>query len=90
MDPIALEEKAALEIARESLIAISYSVPDTFLSSIEVGTLNSVDEVVGNNGDRAEEFRSKLISISYLQSPDIGIVTCNGHVLGSNGSICKT
>ncbi|KAL3497710.1 hypothetical protein ACH5RR_040442 [Cinchona calisaya] len=70
------EQKDSLEAARESLIAISYSVPDTFPAA----TLNSVDELEGNTGNRADEFRNSLISISYLQSPDIGIIRCNGHV----------
>lgn len=69
MDPSAIEEETSLEVARESLIAISYSVPDTFLIST---TKDSVDEVVANNGDRIDEFRSELISISYLKPPDIG------------------
>lgn len=79
MDPSALEKEASLEVARESLIAISYSVPDTFLSSVAEETLNTGHQVVGTNSDGADEFRSKLISISYLQSPDIGIIQCNGH-----------
>ncbi|CDP12984.1 unnamed protein product [Coffea canephora] len=79
MDPSALEKEASLEVARESLIAISYSVPDTILSSVVVETLNTGHQVVATNSDGADKFRSKLISISDLRSPDIGIIRCNGH-----------
>lgn len=71
MDKRELGKEASLEAARESLIAISYLTPDKVLSSVE--TLDSVDIAHATNGDSADDFRSKLISISYLQSPDDGL-----------------
>ncbi|KAI3764668.1 hypothetical protein L2E82_14679 [Cichorium intybus] len=54
------------ELTRESLIALSYTLPDTKnLSSTEVP---NVAESV--NTDEKEEFRAGLISISYAESPD--------------------
>lgn len=61
------------ELTRESLIALSYTLPDTKnLSSTEVpkssNTVKNVAESV--NTDEKEEFRAGLISISYAESPD--------------------
>ncbi|KAI3498476.1 hypothetical protein L1887_34251 [Cichorium endivia] len=61
------------DLTRESLIALSYTLPDTKnLSSTEVpkssNTVNNVAESV--NTDEKEEFRAGLISISYAESPD--------------------
>lgn len=60
------------ELTRESLIAISYSVPDKDQSpGLFPEKLSSGHLVEGSNGDETENYRSKLISISYTQSPDI-------------------
>lgn len=71
MDKSALGKEAREEITRESLIAISFSVPDEFLvSKISPESVNS--EKQGNGDcDGAEKFRSELISISYSESTDI-------------------
>lgn len=75
----ALCEESSLELARELLIAISNSVPDKILDSITFEILSSRDEAVLNNTDRTDDFRSKLISISNIQSPDFSVTRCNGH-----------
>ncbi|KAB2067184.1 hypothetical protein ERO13_A09G198400v2 [Gossypium hirsutum] len=69
MDSKVPSEKFTQELARELLIAISYSVPDTDPNSDHA--LKIVD---GANGtvaaiDKAEKYRSELISISDT-SPD--------------------
>ncbi|XVF52401.1 hypothetical protein PTKIN_Ptkin05aG0015400 [Pterospermum kingtungense] len=71
MDSKVPSDKVTQELARELLIAISYSVPDTNLNAD--GAPKNVD---GANGavvakaDEAEKYRSALISISDAQSPD--------------------
>lgn len=75
----ALCEESSLELARELLIAISNSVPDKILDSITFEKLSSRDEAVLNNTDGTDDFRSKLISISNIQSPDFSVTRCNGH-----------
>ncbi|KAK9144441.1 hypothetical protein Sjap_004344 [Stephania japonica] len=79
------------EVARELLIAISESVPDKALDSLNTvseGKNNWLAEKIldpkpspdnssaandANGGDYAEKFRSELISISYMQSPDVAV-----------------
>ncbi|KAK5804732.1 hypothetical protein PVK06_032383 [Gossypium arboreum] len=73
--------KFTQELARELLIAISYSVPDTDPNSDHA--LKIVD---GANGtvaaiDKAEKYRSELISISDT-SPDAQVPPV---VLGNHG-----
>ncbi|KAK3035475.1 hypothetical protein RJ639_034445 [Escallonia herrerae] len=69
MDKKEAGEKPAEDLTRESLIAISYRLPD---KDPAPGLLpEKLDNVIeGTNGDRDENYRSKLISISYTQSPD--------------------
>ncbi|KAG6597232.1 DAR GTPase 2, mitochondrial, partial [Cucurbita argyrosperma subsp. sororia] len=66
------------EVTRESLIAISYSEPESALSSKRPsGKLNSknLNLVEGKEFDADEKYRSELISISFLESPpEIGSV----------------
>ncbi|KAF8379112.1 hypothetical protein HHK36_028541 [Tetracentron sinense] len=72
MDTKAPGKKVSQELARESLIAISQSLPEKVLDSkLSFEDLNSLDvvEVIDSHG--AEKYRSKLISISYAESPDI-------------------
>ncbi len=61
------------DLTRESLIAISYRLPDKdpYPGPGLPKTFNSEDvaEIVNNDGG-SEKYRSKLISISYTQSPD--------------------
>ncbi|GMY29800.1 hypothetical protein FCV25MIE_25042 [Fagus crenata] len=72
MDIKASCKEVSEELARELLIAISYSLPDQVLELNSVPeNFNSVDNVVVSNNDGAEKYRSELISISYVQSPDI-------------------
>ncbi|KAG2672019.1 hypothetical protein I3843_13G018300 [Carya illinoinensis] len=61
------------ELTRESLIAISYSLPDKDPDSkLPSETLNGENLVGGIESKREEKYRSELISISYTQSPDSG------------------
>ncbi|KAL4585884.1 hypothetical protein LXL04_010511 [Taraxacum kok-saghyz] len=56
------------DLTRESLIALSYTLPDTKnLSSKEVDLKNVAEDV---NSDENEKVRAGLISISYAESPD--------------------
>ncbi|KAE8679335.1 proton-dependent oligopeptide transport family protein [Hibiscus syriacus] len=59
------------EVTRESLIQISYSLPDTVVASKpSSGILNGEKQIESIGSDGAEKYRSELISISYSQSPD--------------------
>lgn len=59
------------ELTRESLIALSYSLPDTELSSTDLPKIavENVTEAVNTDGN--DKVRSDLISIAYAESPDI-------------------
>ncbi|KAM6560096.1 hypothetical protein CsatA_029335 [Cannabis sativa] len=73
MDKTALGKEVSEEVTRESLISISYSLPEKVLTS-----KRSVDKVNGESlvervdFDGEDKCRSELISISYTQSPDVG------------------
>ncbi|GMI96178.1 hypothetical protein HRI_003287100 [Hibiscus trionum] len=83
MDSKVPSQKVTQELARELLIAISYSVPDTDPNSDRA--LKIID---GTNGamaayvDEDEKYRSELISISDDQSPDAQVppVVLENHV----------
>lgn len=62
------------EMTRESLIAISYGVPDDDLPADSPKNIdnNKVVEPLTHDGD--EKYRSKLISISYSPSPDMEVL----------------
>lgn len=62
--------KASEELARESLIAISDSLPDKILDSDFVPESKDAD---GFASDWNDKFRSELISISYVESADVKI-----------------
>lgn len=60
------------ELTRESLIAISNSVPDKASeSNLSLDPFIIFDGFSASSGDVAEHFRSELISISDAQSPDV-------------------
>ncbi|XVF10999.1 hypothetical protein REPUB_Repub07fG0231500 [Reevesia pubescens] len=64
-------DKFTQELARELLIAISYSVPETDLNSDHASkNIDSANGAAVAKTDGAEKYRSELISISYAQSPD--------------------
>jgi hypothetical protein len=64
-------EKVSQELARESLIGISYCIPDKVPNSeIVPQAVNVKEKLPVMNGDGAEMYRSELISISYSQSTD--------------------
>jgi len=59
------------EVTRESLIAISNSLPDKDPASKLLSEKLNGENLVGEIDYSGEEkYRSKLISISYTQSPD--------------------
>uniref|UniRef100_A0A2P2JW71 Uncharacterized protein n=1 Tax=Rhizophora mucronata TaxID=61149 RepID=A0A2P2JW71_RHIMU len=62
------------ELARESLISISNSLPDKFLSSDNI-TENAKcnNDVAAKDSDEAEKCISELISISSCQSQDVSM-----------------
>ncbi|KAL8268384.1 hypothetical protein R6Q59_002182 [Mikania micrantha] len=64
------KSEASADLARESLIALSYSLPDTDLLSTDLPkSVQNATKAV--NTDEKEKVRSKLISISYAESPDV-------------------
>ncbi|KAK8620859.1 hypothetical protein V6N13_067320 [Hibiscus sabdariffa] len=71
MDNRTPRNEAAEEVTRESLIAISYSLPDKVVDSkLSSGNLNGEKQIERIGSDGAEKYRSELISISSSQSPD--------------------
>ncbi|KAG5040523.1 hypothetical protein JHK82_012646 [Glycine max] len=62
--------KESKEETRESLIAISNSLPDKTLESKSALESKKSDGVAMQNRDQDDKFRSELISISYAESPD--------------------
>ncbi|MBA0850933.1 hypothetical protein Goshw_009795 [Gossypium schwendimanii] len=66
MDRKVLSDEISIEQARESLIAISFTVPDT-----SPNTDNASRNIDGAMTDGTEKFRTELISISYDHSPDV-------------------
>ncbi|KAK7406370.1 hypothetical protein VNO78_07994 [Psophocarpus tetragonolobus] len=73
MDSKSPSKKASEELARELLIAISDSSPDKILDSDFVPESKDGNGFARPNGDWDEKFRSELISISYVESPDVKI-----------------
>ncbi|MQL91629.1 hypothetical protein Taro_024243 [Colocasia esculenta] len=71
METISPERRFSPEFARESLIAISQSVPETTPPADVPPKGSTVVNVVEINGCSSEEYRSKLISIAYSESPDV-------------------
>lgn len=81
MDIRASCEESSLELARELLITLSYSVPEEVLVSSGFENLSSKDEAVKSNAEEADNqslLRSKLISISDIGIPDFCVKGCNG------------
>ncbi|CAL9125812.1 unnamed protein product [Musa textilis] len=70
MDAILSEKKVSPELIWESLMAISRCVPDAITT--EGSSVKTADDPVADQdrGGTAEDYRSKLISISNLQSPN--------------------
>ncbi|KAI3796648.1 hypothetical protein L1987_39327 [Smallanthus sonchifolius] len=64
-----VRSEVSVNLARESLIALSYSLPDPDLSSTDLpkGAQNATEAV---NTDEKEKVRSDLISIAYTEPPD--------------------
>ncbi|PKU73222.1 hypothetical protein MA16_Dca017327 [Dendrobium catenatum] len=74
MDPASPEKEPSEESTRESLIGISQLVPEKvvqpdLVSNSSASAAAAANPEVGDGG-AVEEHRSKLISISYTESPD--------------------
>ncbi|KAE8724147.1 Nitrate transporter 1.5 [Hibiscus syriacus] len=65
MDSEAPSNVISMEQARELLIAISYTVPDTYPH-----TDHHASQQVDTYTDGPEKYRSELISISFYTPPD--------------------
>lgn len=70
MDPPSLDKVFHQELIRRSLIAISQLDPDTILSSEKLPDQSTSAVADQNGGSTVDEYRAKLISISYMQSPN--------------------
>ncbi|KAL0904874.1 hypothetical protein M5K25_027033 [Dendrobium thyrsiflorum] len=71
MDPASPEKEPSEESTRELLIGISQLVPEKFVQPELVSNSAAAAANLGvADGGAVEEHRSKLISISYTQSPD--------------------
>lgn len=71
MDAIAVSE----EVARESLMKISCSLPRKLLNLDNVPqNFDRDDSILVGNGDGDEKYSSYYISISYIQPPDVTFV----------------
>ncbi|KAL8555677.1 hypothetical protein ACS0TY_003480 [Phlomoides rotata] len=69
MDKTNRNKELIEDIARESLIAISYKVPDTDRTAeISPNYINGGKAGEPLVGDNKEDYRSELISISYSSS----------------------
>lgn len=66
MDSKVPSDEVTTELARGSLIAISYMAPDTYPN-----TDHASQNIDGAKTDGPEKYRSELISISYDRSPDV-------------------
>ncbi|KVH89254.1 hypothetical protein Ccrd_008759 [Cynara cardunculus var. scolymus] len=64
------------DLTRESLIAISYSLPDKHFPLKDLPRISNNLENVADaaNIDKKEKCRAELISISYAESPDTKIL----------------
>ncbi|PON56719.1 hypothetical protein PanWU01x14_179370 [Parasponia andersonii] len=73
MDKTAPRKEVPEEVTRESLISISYSLPEKVVTSKpSTDKVNGGSLIGGVDSDGEDKFRSELISISYTQSPDVG------------------
>ena len=73
MDKTAPGKEVPEEVTRESLISISYSLPEKVLTSKPSIDKANGETLLGRvDSDGEDKFRSELISISYTQSPDVG------------------
>lgn len=71
----------SLDRARELLIGISESQPENLIDSQSGEEPTNVhDNASVTSPDKAEEFRSKLISISCVPSPETIPLPANGHM----------
>lgn len=69
---VASNEEMSKELARELLISISSTLPDMVMDLDKFRPVleRPTGAGVAGKDDRAEKYRSDLISISFAQSPD--------------------
>ncbi|KAF5731585.1 hypothetical protein HS088_TW18G00265 [Tripterygium wilfordii] len=83
MDNTAIGKETSEEVTRESLIAISYALPDkTLASQCSLEKLNGEELVNGIDHDGAEKYRSELMSISSESHEAKGLPVASGEVKG--------
>lgn len=71
MDTVSPTSVVSHELARELLIAISEAIPDNVLASkLLPENSDTVNVIELKEREAAEKYRSELISISYIESPD--------------------
>ncbi|KAK4789367.1 hypothetical protein SAY86_020686 [Trapa natans] len=72
MDIDSTNQEVSQDLARESLIAISNSLPDNAVENdVKLSqSLGNGNDVPVTNTDVTDKYRRELISISYAQSPD--------------------
>ncbi|KAJ8633779.1 hypothetical protein MRB53_027115 [Persea americana] len=71
MDTISPTSVVSQELARELLMAISEAIPDNVLASkLLPENSDNVNVIELKERKAAEKYRSELISISYIESPD--------------------
>lgn len=71
MDTISPTSVVSQELARELLMAISEAIPDNVLASkLLPENSDNVNVIELKEREAAEKYRSELISISYIESPD--------------------
>ncbi|CAA0842488.1 Unknown protein [Striga hermonthica] len=72
MDKPGTRKELSEDMTRESLIAISYGLPDNYPTDVafrgEINGVKKVNQPLDSDGD--EKLRSKLISISDLPPPE--------------------
>ncbi|KAK4397120.1 hypothetical protein Sango_1548600 [Sesamum angolense] len=74
MDKLEPRQELMDDLTRESLIAISYGVPDTdHTTEISPKSMDGARVVEPLSCDGEEKYRSKLISLSYSPSPDMEV-----------------
>ncbi|OAY29756.1 uncharacterized protein LOC110602197 [Manihot esculenta] len=71
MDAKEVHSEVSEELTRETLIGISYLLPEKVQNSDVDEILNAEKSVSRTNSDGADKYRSELISISYCPSPDM-------------------
>ncbi|KAF5732815.1 hypothetical protein HS088_TW17G00348 [Tripterygium wilfordii] len=83
MDNTAIGKETSEEVTRESLIAISYALPDKIIASKRsLEKLNCEELIDGIDHHGAEKYRSELMSISSESPEPKGLPVASGEIKG--------